>query len=70
MISRKPLSPIEIQSHEFHRKFRGFDAQEVQLFLQAVAESYQTLILENQRLTQQVQWRAIGYDCRRCHCCG
>ncbi len=54
MITRKSLSPIEIQSHEFHRKFRGFDTQEVQLFLQSVSESYQSLILENQRLTQEV----------------
>ena len=53
MITRKTLSPIEIQSHEFKKKMRGFDPQEVHLFLQAVAESYQALVLENQRLTQQ-----------------
>lgn len=53
MITRKTLSPIEIQSHEFKKRMRGYDLQEVHLFLQAVAESYQSLVMDNQRLTQQ-----------------
>jgi len=50
MTTRKPLSPIEVQSATFRRVFRGLDPDEVQLFLQAAAESYQALTLENQRL--------------------
>jgi cell division initiation protein len=53
MITRKTLSPIEIQSHEFKKRLRGYDPQEVHLFLQALAESYQSLVMENQRLNQQ-----------------
>jgi len=62
MITRKPLSPIEIQSHEFHRKVRGYDCQEVQLFLQAVAESYQSLVLENQKLKQEAAHQAANLE--------
>jgi cell division initiation protein len=55
MTTRKPLSPIEIQSTEFRRVLRGFDPEEVQLFLHAVAESYQALTLENQKLAKDVE---------------
>jgi len=55
MTTRKPLSPIEIQTAEFRRTFRGLDPEEVHLYLQAVAESYQTLTLENQRLHKDVE---------------
>lgn len=55
MTTRKPLSPIEIQSNEFKRAFRGFDPEEVRLFLQAVAESYQALTLENHKLSQEIE---------------
>lgn len=54
MITRKTLSPIEIQSHDFKRRIRGYDPQEVHLFLGALAESYQNLVMENQRLGQEV----------------
>jgi cell division initiation protein len=55
MTTRKPLSPIEIQSNDFKRVFRGFDPEEVRLFLQAVAESYQSLTLENHKLSQEIE---------------
>jgi len=54
MTTRKPLSPIDIQSNEFKRALRGYDCEEVRLFLQAVAESYQALTLENHKLLQEV----------------
>ena len=54
MITRKTLSPIEIQSHDFKKRLRGYDPQEVHLFLQALAESYQSVVMENQRLAQEV----------------
>jgi cell division initiation protein len=53
MTTRKPLSPIEIQGTEFRKVLRGFDPEEVRLFLQAVAESYQALVLEKTRLEQE-----------------
>lgn len=54
MITRKTLSPIEIQSHDFKKRLRGYDPQEVHLFLQALAESYQSVVMENQRLALEV----------------
>jgi cell division initiation protein len=54
MTTRKPLSPIEIQSNEFRRAFRGFDPEEVRLFLQAVAECYQALTLEKSQRDQEI----------------
>jgi cell division initiation protein len=66
MTTRKPLSPIEIQSNEFRRVFRGFDPEEVRLFLQAVAESYQALILEkSQRDQETVHLQAALEEFRR-----
>lgn len=62
MTLRKPLSPIEIQSNEFHRVFRGFDPEEVRLFLQAVAESHQALILERTELAKSTEHLQAALD--------
>jgi cell division initiation protein len=62
MTTRKPLSPIDIQSNEFRRAFRGYDREEVRLFLQAVAESYQALTLENHKLLQEIENLRAGLD--------
>jgi cell division initiation protein len=62
MKTRKPLSPIEIQSSEFRRVFRGFDPEEVRLFLQSVAESHQALILEKNQLSQSAEHLQAALD--------
>ncbi len=62
MTTRKSLSPIEIQSAAFRTVFRGFDREEVQLFLQAVAESYQALTLENQKLRTDIERMRASLD--------
>lgn len=62
MTTRKPLSSIEIQSNEFRKVFRGFDPEEVRLFLQAVAESHQALILEKGQLSQSVEHLQAALD--------
>jgi cell division initiation protein len=62
MTIRKPLSPIEIQSNEFRRVFRGLDPEEVRLFLQAVAESHQALILEKTQLAQSSEHLQAALD--------
>ncbi len=62
MTTRKPLSPIEIQSNEFRKVFRGLDPEEVRLFLQAVAESHQALILEKGQLAQSVEHLQAALD--------
>jgi cell division initiation protein len=62
MTMRKPLSPIDIQSVEFHRRLRGFDPEEVHLFLQTVAESYQALTLENHQQGQELEHQKAALD--------
>ncbi len=62
MTTRKSLSPIEIQSAAFRTVFRGFDREEVQLFLQAVAESYQAATLENQKLKSDIERLQASLD--------
>ncbi len=62
MSTRKPLSPIEIQSTEFRKVFRGLDPEEVRLFLQAVAESHQALILEKNALAQTAEHLQAALD--------
>jgi len=62
MTTRKKLSSVEIQSADFKRSFRGFDRDEVKLFLEAVAESYQALTLENQQLTARIGRMGTSLD--------
>ncbi len=50
-----PLTPQEIQTQEFHVRFRGFDVEEVDGFLEKVAGEVLTLIEQNNNLTEQVE---------------
>jgi cell division initiation protein len=47
---RTRLTPLEIQKHEFSRKWKGFDGVEVQTFLSDVAEDMEHLARENAEL--------------------
>ena len=62
MTTRNSLSPIEIRSAGFRTVFRGFDREEVQLFLQAVADSYQALTLKNQKLKSDLERMEASLD--------
>ncbi len=44
------LSPENIQNQQFHVRFRGFDVDEVDAFLEKVAENYLVLVNENEKL--------------------
>lgn len=55
MTPRHTLSPIEIQSHSFRKVMRGFDPEDVKIFLTAVADSYQELVLQNTRMTKELE---------------
>jgi cell division initiation protein len=41
------ITPQDIHEQEFKTAFRGYDKDEVDAFLQAVADSYQTLMADN-----------------------
>ena len=50
------ITPMDIRQQQFTVKmFRGFDVQEVDLFLEDLAEDYEALLKENQLLKEQLQ---------------
>ena len=48
------LTAMDVESQEFPVRFRGYDPQDVRLFLRSVAEELERLNLENGRLREQV----------------
>jgi cell division initiation protein len=49
------LSPLEITQREFGRKFHGLDPEEVQSFLEQIAEELTQLLQENKDRAGQIQ---------------
>jgi cell division initiation protein len=49
------LTPLDIQSHHFARRFRGLDAGEVETFLRMVAEDFESAIRESERMRDRVR---------------
>lgn len=50
------ITPMDIRQQQFTvRTFRGFDVQEVDAFLEDVADDYETLMKENTLLKEQLQ---------------
>ncbi len=47
------ITPLDIRDHEFKRKMRGFDTEEVKSFLDLVAEEYERFVVSNARLTDE-----------------
>lgn len=49
------ISPLAIKRQEFSKSFRGLDAEEVQAFLEKLAEQVEELIAENDSMKKQVE---------------
>ncbi len=49
------LSAQDIQSQQFHVRFRGFDVEEVDDFLEKIASAYQAVSEENQKLKGRLE---------------
>ncbi len=49
------LTPQDIQSQQFHVRFRGFDMDEVDDFLEKVADQMLTVIQENKQLKERLE---------------
>ncbi len=49
------ISPLEIRQQEFTKKMRGFDPDEVQNFLESLADELQKLNEENESLKSEVE---------------
>jgi cell division initiation protein len=49
------LTPQDIQSQQFHVRFRGFDVEEVDDFLEKIAAAFQAVAEENQQLKGRLE---------------
>jgi cell division initiation protein len=49
------LTPLEIQKHEFTRKWKGFDPVEVESFLAMIAEEMEEVVRSNSELESRVR---------------
>ena len=49
------ISPVEIRQQEFTKKMRGYDTDEVQNFLESLAEELEKLNSENESLKEDLQ---------------
>ena len=49
------ISPIEIRQQEFEKKMRGYDPDEVQSFLEKLADDLDTLQKENENLKAELE---------------
>ena len=47
------ITPLDIQQQKFKTKFRGFDTQEVEVFLEQTADAFETLLKENEQLKEE-----------------
>ena len=54
------LTPLDIQQQQFRLKFRGFDVQEVDAFLETVADAFEALQAQNENLQEDI--RRIGLE--------
>jgi len=49
------LTAQDIQSQQFHVRFRGFDVEEVDDFLEKIATAFQTVSEENHKLKDRLE---------------
>ncbi len=55
MLTRMPLSPLDIQNKEFSRGFRGYAEDEVNEFLDQIIKDYEIMLLEKKELEEQLK---------------
>ena len=48
------ITPLDIQQQKFKIRFRGFDPQEVDLFLEQIADGFESLLKENEKLQEEI----------------
>lgn len=56
------MTPLEIQHHRFRSAWKGVDAQEVESFLEAVAEDYEGLLREADSRSNQIRGLEMRVD--------
>ncbi|MFZ0133113.1 MAG: DivIVA domain-containing protein [Desulfobacterales bacterium] len=61
------LTPLDIQQQRFRTRFRGFDTQEVDLFLDQMADAFEALLKQDEALKEEfrrLQLEIQGYKNR------
>jgi cell division initiation protein len=61
------LTPLDIQQQRFKTRFRGFDIQEVDVFLDQMADAFESLLKQNENLKEdfrRLQFEIQGYKNR------
>jgi cell division initiation protein len=53
------ISPISIKKHEFSKKMRGYDTEEVHAFLEKLADDVEDLQKENETLKKQIEEASV-----------
>ncbi len=48
------ITPLDVRDHPFRRRVSGYDREEVDTFLRAVADDYEAALRETQKLRQRV----------------
>jgi cell division initiation protein len=59
------LTPLEIRQHQFTTRFRGFDAGEVEAFLETVVADFEDVVRENAQLRREAERLARDLDAYR-----
>ena len=49
------MTPLDVQSHQFAHRLRGFDPDEVNAFLRIVSEDYEGLVHETDRQSDRIR---------------
>lgn len=49
------MTPLDVQSHHFARRLRGYDGDEVDAFLRIVSEDYESLVRENESQSDRIR---------------
>ena len=59
------LTPIEIRAHRFSTRLRGYDAAEVEAFLDTVVSDFEDVVLENAQIRREGERIARELDGHR-----
>ena len=56
------ITPLDIQQQKFKTRFRGFDVQEVDIFLEQMADAFAFLLRENENLKEDIRRLRVESD--------
>ncbi len=52
------ITPLDVRKQEFNKSMRGYDGDEVRVFLNTLADEYETVLVDN----KQIRERVMGQD--------